>query len=68
MKTITMIMTLAAGIASFGLAASAENNTKQPSFYKQAAKPAPSMAGTAAFVPTAAANTPAWVTYGSVRK
>lgn len=67
MKPITMIMTLAAGIASFGLAASAENNTKQPNFSTYSAQPA-TMAGASAFLPSPTMKKPAWVTYGSIRK
>ena len=53
MKTIAMIMTLAAGLASFGLAASADNATKEPAHQtthtaQEAMVP---MTGTSAFVP-----------------
>ena len=70
MKTLAMIMTLAAGLASFGLAASAENANKQPK--QQTTRPAQAstvtMTGTSAFLPMSDAKQPAWVTYGSSRQ
>lgn len=71
MKPIAMIMTLAAGLTSFGLAASAENSTKEPTFRSAHAAPATMpMSGTSAFLPmTPTQGTqPAWVTYGSLPK
>lgn len=67
MKTIAMIMTLAAGAASFGLAASAENSTKQPTFRSAHAAPMVLAPGTSAFLPASPAKKPAWVTYDSTR-
>lgn len=68
MKTIAMIMTLAAGMASFGLAASAENSTKQPTFRTaQAAPVTMPAAATSAFLPASSGKQPAWITYGSTR-
>lgn len=69
MKTIAMIVTLAAGLASFGLSASAENSNKQAAAPAAQAVPATMPASNAsAFLPGSAMKQPAWVTYGSMRQ
>lgn len=70
MKTLTMIMTLATGLATFGLAASAENATKEPAreTTHTVQTSVPTMSGMSAFVPASEGKQPAWVAYGSMRQ
>jgi hypothetical protein len=75
MKTIAMIMTLAAGLATFGFAASAENATKAAGARTAKGNQTVVLSGLqnsfqSGFLPSSASSgkQPAWVTYGSTRQ
>ena len=75
MKTIAMIMTLAAGVSAFALSASAENATIEAGAHTSKARPAAVLSGAtndfqSGFVAQAAtsAKQPTWVVYGSTRQ
>lgn len=75
MRTIAMIMTLAAGVSAFALSASAENTTIEAGAHMSKARPAAVLSGvTNAFqngfvaLPATSGKQPAWVVYGSTRQ
>lgn len=79
MKTIAMIMTLAAGVSAFALSASAENATIEAGTHMSKARPAAVLSGVtndfqSGFLApgnasgTASGKQPAWVVYGSTRQ
>ena len=75
MKTVAMIMTLAAGVSAFALSASAENTTIEAGAHSSKARQTAVVSGVtndfqSAFVAsgTASAKQPAWVVYGSLRQ
>ncbi len=75
MKTIAMIMTLAAGVSAFALSASAENAAIKAGADAAKARQSAVMSGVtndfqSGFVASAATSgkQPAWVVYGSTRQ
>ncbi|MEZ5925814.1 MAG: hypothetical protein R3D57_15650 [Hyphomicrobiaceae bacterium] len=75
MRTIAMIMTIAAGLGTFALSAAAENATKEarlrPAPVAQAVMPASASTTTlSGFLANnaGAGKQPAWVVYGSTRQ
>lgn len=75
MKTITMIMTLAAGLSGFAFSASAENTTIEANAHMSKSRPAAVMNGVtndfqSGFVASGATTgkQPAWIVYGSTRQ
>lgn len=75
MKTIAMIMTLAAGVSALSLSASAENATIKAGAHASKARQTAIVSGVtndfqSGFVAsgTASGKQPAWVVYGSTRQ